>query len=172
MSASPDLQLIESFRARFITFLTSPKPPDRRPLPKWKVHLRQDLTTEDSTGRVFFDNGGAQAWVAFEALRPTSTHRSGQQDQHRLFAKLNEQPLESKARLAKMVGAASPHPTLGGLISSVDQFGRSFYGSDTLWSVQNASTPAKRRRRFPSQMLGASCWLTTQALRNGLQDPA
>lgn len=171
MSASPDLH-IEILCTSFITFLASPKPPHTRPWPKWKVHLREDLTApEDSTGRVFFDNGGAQAWLAFEAFKPTATHRSGQQDQRRLFTQLDEQPYEVKASLAKMVGSATPHEKVGGLISSVAKLGRSIYESDTL-SVQYASTPTKRRRGFPPQLVGASCWLTTQASRNALQDPA
>ncbi|KAH8743427.1 hypothetical protein F5883DRAFT_592888 [Diaporthe sp. PMI_573] len=44
-----------------------------------------------------------------------------------------------------MVGLAIPHPTVEDLISSVDQVGRSI-ASDADQSVQNASTPAKRRR--------------------------
>ncbi|KAL2272810.1 hypothetical protein FJTKL_05970 [Diaporthe vaccinii] len=144
MSASTDLQLVEDFRISFITFLLC-RPNTQRLLPKWRVHLRENLTApEDNTGRVFFDHGGAQAWVAYEAHRPPAKNYSGRTETIRRFNQLDKQPYESKARLARMVGTVTPHPAVGELISTVGEFGRSINGSGTHWPGQNM-TPAKRR---------------------------
>lgn len=142
-------QLIESLRACFSEFLTTAIPPNKRPLSKWRQSLERDLTTAtENTGRVFFERGGAQAWAAYEAVRPANIRCQGQTGRRHRFSQLDRQTLEVKADLARMLAAVAPHPTVADLISPMDVEARSILARpvDAQHSMLGASMHSKRRR--------------------------
>lgn len=142
----------------FSAFLTTEILPATRPLSRWRISLRRDLTTEtESTARVFFESGGAQAWAAYEAVKPTNIHCQGQTDIRSCFAELDRQSLEFRADLARMVGTVAPHPTVADLISPIAREACNLLGLplDPEPSILVASAPSKRRRRFPRFVVAA-----------------
>lgn len=159
MSDCANELLTRSLFICFSAFLTTEIPPNKRPLPRWRASLRRDLTTEnESTARVFFESGGAQAWAAYEAVRPTTGHCQGQADKRNCFAELDRQSLEFKEDLARMVGTVVPDPTVANLISPMAREACSILGIpvDSEPSIMVASTPSKRRRTFPRFVVAAS----------------
>lgn len=177
MSAYADEQLLRaSLLACLSGFLTTELLPSTRPpVARWRVSLRRDLTTGPiTTGRLFFESGGAQAWTAYEAVRPTTISCQGQADRRRCFVDLDRQSVEFKADIARMVGTTVvPHPTVADLIAPIAQEALSLLGrpGDAEVSIEVASSSAlsKRRRRSSRFVVAAG---TRAEYENQVSTPA
>lgn len=156
-----NVQLTEHLFHSFSTYLSSQ--PGVRPPYAWKKALHKCLlASEDSTPRIFYNHGGAKAWVAYIAVKPSKVHGYGQKAQHRCFAQLDNLAAEIRGDLAKMVSATVTHPQVDTFIKAVEQESLALTVPRKLLRKTPSATdddasaaPQKRRRKLST---GTTCY--------------
>lgn len=92
----------------FSNILRSPAKRRRR---DWKEQLEQDLNSEtpNNSARIFYEYGGAKAWLAYWAAQPTKCHYMGKSSDLKLFSMMDNLPMEDKTTMASMLASVQPH---------------------------------------------------------------
>ncbi|KAJ5570023.1 uncharacterized protein N7459_009453 [Penicillium hispanicum] len=86
----------------------------RQKIPKGTKKKLQQIGVSDATGadRIFFDNGGLNAWIAFLLTTEGQAHFNGRHNRSVTIAAFQQLPTADKAKVVKAVASKQPHPSV------------------------------------------------------------
>lgn len=71
------------------------------------------------TSRVFFDNGGLKAWIAYFLVTEGKAHFKGRRHRSATITAFQQLPVADKANVAKKVARKEPHPSVREAIRTI-----------------------------------------------------
>lgn len=123
------------------SFLSSPWTRKRAPYRIWQSVQAAQSSPTDKTSRIFLDNGGFKAWLAYYLATPGQAHYSGRQQQQQLINELHNLPVEDRISIAQIIAGVEVHPSAVEPIQAMEK-----QAMDGLKSATDTVT-CKRRRR-------------------------
>jgi hypothetical protein len=86
----------------------------RQKIPKGMKKKLQQTRIADATGtaRIFFDNGGLKAWIAYFLATEGKAHFKGRHDRSVTIAAFQQLPVADKVKVAKAVAGKQPHSSV------------------------------------------------------------
>lgn len=81
----------------------------------------QQTRIADATGtsRIFFDNGGLKAWIAYFLATEGKAHFKGRRDRSVTIAAFQQLPAADRVNVAKAVAGKKPHPSVRDAIHTI-----------------------------------------------------